>query len=57
MERALRILMLEDLPSDAELMTYELRQAENFTLYLPARCRPGTFCGGAGRKLAGSHPV
>lgn len=26
MERALRILILEDLPSDAELMTYELRQ-------------------------------
>ena len=28
MERALRILILEDLPSDAELMVYELRQAE-----------------------------
>jgi PAS domain S-box-containing protein len=28
MERALRILILEDLPSDAELMIYELRQAE-----------------------------
>jgi len=27
MERALRILILEDLPSDAELMAYELRQA------------------------------
>lgn len=27
MERALRILILEDLPSDAELMVYELRQA------------------------------
>jgi PAS domain S-box-containing protein len=27
MERALHILILEDLPSDAELMTYELRQA------------------------------
>jgi PAS domain S-box-containing protein len=28
MEQALRILILEDLPSDAELMTYELRSAE-----------------------------
>ena len=28
MERALRILILEDLSSDAELMVYELRQAE-----------------------------
>ncbi|MBU4447755.1 MAG: PAS domain S-box protein [Proteobacteria bacterium] len=28
MERSLRILILEDLPSDAELMVYELRQAE-----------------------------
>jgi PAS domain S-box-containing protein len=28
MERALHILILEDLPSDAELMVYELRQAE-----------------------------
>src|SRR4030043_2202100 len=28
MERVLRILILEDLPSDAELMVYELRQAE-----------------------------
>lgn len=28
MEQALRILILEDLPSDAELMIYELRQAE-----------------------------
>jgi PAS domain S-box-containing protein len=28
MEQALRILILEDLPSDAELMVYELRQAE-----------------------------
>ncbi|MCJ7818392.1 MAG: PAS domain S-box protein, partial [Syntrophales bacterium] len=28
MERALRILSLEDLPSDAELMVFELRQAE-----------------------------
>jgi two-component system, NarL family, sensor histidine kinase UhpB len=28
MERSLRILILEDLPSDAELMTYELRQAQ-----------------------------
>jgi PAS domain S-box-containing protein len=28
MEGALRILILEDLPSDAELMTYELRQAK-----------------------------
>ena len=28
MERALRILILEDLPSDAELMVYELRQAQ-----------------------------
>jgi PAS domain S-box-containing protein len=28
MERGLRILILEDLPSDAELMVYELRQAE-----------------------------
>ncbi|MDO9070814.1 MAG: PAS domain-containing protein, partial [Deltaproteobacteria bacterium] len=28
MEQALRILILEDLPSDAELMAYELRQAE-----------------------------
>jgi PAS domain S-box-containing protein len=28
MERALRILILEDLPSDAELMAYELRQAK-----------------------------
>jgi two-component system sensor histidine kinase UhpB len=27
MERALRILILEDLPTDAELMAYELRQA------------------------------
>ena len=27
MEQALRILILEDLPSDAELMVYELRQA------------------------------
>jgi len=27
MERALRILILEDLPSDAELMVYELREA------------------------------
>jgi PAS domain S-box-containing protein len=27
MERALRILILEDMPSDAELMVYELRQA------------------------------
>ena len=27
MERALRILILEDLPSDAELMVYELRQS------------------------------
>ncbi len=28
MDRALRILILEDLPSDAELMAYELREAE-----------------------------
>jgi len=28
MERALRILIVEDFPSDAELMLYELRQAE-----------------------------
>jgi PAS domain S-box-containing protein len=28
MERALRILILEDLPSDAELMVYELRQVQ-----------------------------
>jgi PAS domain S-box-containing protein len=28
MDRPLRILILEDLPSDAELMTYELRQAD-----------------------------
>ena len=28
MDQALRILILEDLPSDAELMVYELRQAE-----------------------------
>jgi PAS domain S-box-containing protein len=28
MEQALRILILEDLPSDAELMAYELRQAK-----------------------------
>jgi PAS domain S-box-containing protein len=28
MEQALRILILEDLPSDAELMVYELRQAQ-----------------------------
>jgi len=28
MERVLRILILEDLPSDAELMVFELRQAE-----------------------------
>jgi PAS domain S-box-containing protein len=28
MDRALNILVLEDLPSDAELMAYELRQAE-----------------------------
>jgi len=28
MERALRILILEDLPSDAELMAYELRQVQ-----------------------------
>jgi PAS domain S-box-containing protein len=28
MDRALRILILEDLPSDAELMAYEMREAE-----------------------------
>ena len=28
MDQALRILILEDLPSDVELMTYELREAD-----------------------------